>query len=125
MDEPAIDWRFWQWLFGALCSILGGAVVGGWAARGKVEALVRDVDAIKRDQARCQATLKDDIRLIVQQAVDQQAMRNGTHLEAIRTELAVLVALHAETQKDVQALFKRFDRRQDDIGIKGVERRKA
>lgn len=124
MDEPTTDWRFWQWILGGLCSILGGAVVGGWVARGKVDALVRDVDALKRDQARCQATLKDDIRAIVQTAVTDQAIRNSTHLEAIRTELAVLVALHAETQKDVQALFQRFDRRQNDLGIQGIDRRK-
>ena len=125
MNETTTDWRFWQWILGGLCSILGGAVVGGWYAGGKVEALVRDIDTIKRDQSRCQATLKDDIRMIVQQAVTDQAMRNSAHLEAIRTELAVLVALHAETQKDVQALFTRFDRRQDDIGMEGIERRKA
>ena len=116
MSEPGADWRLWQWLLGLLGSVLGGAVFGGWAARGMMENLKHRVATIERDQAKCQATLKEDIRTIVQQAVDQHTMRSAAHLEAIRTELAVLVALHSETQRDVQALFDRLDRRRQDHG---------
>lgn len=109
--DPTNDWNLWKWVVGLLGSMLSGAAVGGWIARGMMESIQQRVSTLERDQSRCQATLKEDIRSIVQQAVDQQAMRNADHLQAIRTELAVLVALHGETQKDVQSIFERMDRR--------------
>lgn len=112
MSATGEDWGLWRWAVGLAGSMLSGAAVGGWIARGMIESLVQRVTTLERDQSRCQATLKEDIRAIVQQAIDHQSMRNADHLQAIRTELAVLVALHGETQKDVQALFDRLDRRQ-------------
>lgn len=109
---------------GGVGSMLSGAAFGGWVSRGMLEGIKQqlatvkaDVSTLQRDQSRCQATLKDDIRQIVQQAIDHQAMRNADHLQAIRTDLAVLVALHGETQKDVQALSDRLDRRQHETPL--------
>ena len=115
MSDPANDWGVWKWIVGLIGSMLSGAAVGGWIARGMLESIVQRVAVLERDQSRCQATLKGDIKHIVQQAVDQHAMRSADHLQAIRTELAVLVALHGETQKDVQALFERMDRRRQEF----------
>ena len=102
---------FWAVLTGAV-SVVVGMVGGAWAARGTLDAIQQRVATLERDRDRCQSTLKEDIMGIVQQAIDRQSIHNGEHLQAIRTELAVLVALHGETQKDVQALFDRLDRRQ-------------
>jgi hypothetical protein len=113
--DPANDWNLWKWVVGLIGSMLSGAAVGGWIARGMMESIQQRVATLERDQSRCQATLKEGIRSIVQQAVDQQDMRNANHLQAIRTELAVLVALHGETQKDVQSIFERMDSRRQDF----------
>lgn len=113
--DQASDWNLWKLAVGLICSMLSGAAVGGWIARGMMESIQQRVSILERDQTRCQATLKEDIRSIVQSAIDQQAMRNADHLQAIRTELAVLVALHGETQKDVQSIFERMDRRRVEV----------
>lgn len=65
---------------------------------------MRENKLIKQQQERCQGTIKDDIRAIVQQAVDAQSMRYAEQLSAIRTELAVITALHGETQADVKSI---------------------
>lgn len=124
MSDPTNDWNVWRWVLGGVGSMLSGAAFGGWVSRGMLEGIKQqlttvkaDVATLQRDQSRCQATLKDDIRQIVQQAIDHQSMRNADHLQAIRTDLAVLVALHGETQKDVQALFDRLDRRQHETAL--------
>lgn len=109
------DWNLWKWAIGLLGSMLSGAAVGGWVARGLLEELKHRVELLERDQKRCQATLKEDFRAIVQSAVDHQSICYTEHLQAIRTELAVMTALHGETQKDVQALFERLDRRRQEF----------
>lgn len=114
MSDPTNDWNLWKWVLGLLGSMLSGAAVGGWIARGMLESIQQRVTTLERDQTKCQATLKDDIRSIVSAAISQQAICNSEHLQAIRTELAVLVALHGETQKDVQSIFERLDRRRAD-----------
>lgn len=113
--DPANDWNLWKWVVGLIGSMLSGAAVGGWIARGMMEAIQQRVSVLERDQARCQATLKEDIGAIVKNAIDQHALHSSDHLQAIRTELAVLVALHGETQKDVQSIFERMDRRRLDF----------
>ena len=66
---------------------------------------------LEHKQAQCQATLKEDIASIVKSAIDQHALSSSIHLQDIHTKLMVLVALHGETQKDVQSIFERLDRR--------------
>lgn len=111
MPDANNDWELWRWGLGILGSIVGGTALAGWIARGKIEEIVRENELIKQQQARCQGTIKDDIRAIVQQAVDAQSMRYAEQLSAIRTELAVITALHGETQADVKSIFDRLDRR--------------
>lgn len=111
MPDANNDWELWRWGLGILGSIVGGTALAGWIARGKIEEIVRENELIKQQQARCQVTIKDDIRAIVQQAVDAQSMRYAEQLSAIRTELAVITALHGETQADVKSIFDRLDRR--------------
>ena len=112
--DPAGDWNLWKWVVGLAGSMLSGAAVGGWIARGMMESIQQRVTLLEHKQAQCQATLKEDIAAIVKGAIDQHALNSSTHLQAIRTELAVLVALHGETQKDVEAIFERMDRRRQD-----------
>ena len=126
MSDPTNDFGWWRWGLSIIGSMLGGAAVGGWVSRGMLESvkqqiatLKSDVSTLERDQSKCQATLKSDIKEIVQHAVkhaiDEHALRSAGHLESIRTELAVIVALHGETQKDVQAMFERLDRRRHEF----------
>lgn len=113
--DPANDWNLWKWVLGLIGSMLSGAAVGGWIARGMMESIQQRVTLLEHKQAQCQATLKEDIATIVKGAIDQHALRSSDHLQAIRTDLAVLVALHGETQKDVEAIFERMDRRRQDF----------
>lgn len=118
MSDTGSDWDLWRWGLGVLGSIIGGTALAGWIARGKIEELVREHELLKQQQLRCQASLKDDIRSIVQQAMDAQSIRYGDQLSAIRTELAVIAALHGETQADVKSIFERMDRRKTDSGTR-------
>ncbi len=113
--DPTSDWNLWKWVVGLAGSMLSGAAVGGWIARGMMESIQQRVTLLEHKQSQCQATLKEDIAAIVKGAIDQHALRSSDHLQAIRTDLAVLVALHGETQKDVQAIFERMDRRRQDF----------
>lgn len=125
MDQPPNDWRVWQWALTVASSVLSGAVVGGWVARGVLESLRQRVSTLERDQTKCQATLKIDIQAIVQGEINKRAVIDQTHFESIRTDLAVLVALHSETQKDVQSIFWRMNQRSTDTNDHHEERRKA
>lgn len=111
MPNANNDWELWRWGLGILGSIVGGTALARMDRQGKIEEIVRENELIKQQQARCQGTGKDDIRAIVQQAVDAQSMRYAEQLSAIRTELAVITALHGETQADVKSIFERLDRR--------------
>ena len=115
MAEAESDWELWRWWLGVLGSIVGVTSLAGWIARGKIEEIVREHELIKYQQKQCQASIKDDISAIVQKAVDAQSMRYAEQLSAIRTELAVITALHGETQADVKSIFERLDRRKQEI----------
>ncbi len=102
--------------------MLGGAAVGGWVGRGMVEEIKQQVisqngriETLETDQRKCQSSIKDEIRAIVQQALDRQSLANADLLGTIRTELAVISALHGETQQDVKELFRRLERRKADV----------
>ena len=116
MADASNDWDVWRWGLGVIGSIIGGSALAGWIARGKIEEIVREHELLKQQQVRCQGTLKSDIEAIVQRAIDAQAIRHGDQLSAIRTELAVITALHGETQADVKSIFERLDRRKTDTG---------
>lgn len=116
MAETGSDWDLWRWGLGILGSIIGGTALAGWIARGKIDEIVREHELLKQQHLRCQGTLKSDIEAIVQRAIDAQAIRHGDQLSAIRTELAVITALHGETQADVKSIFERLDRRKTDTG---------
>jgi hypothetical protein len=116
------DWQLWKWLIGIVGSMLGGAAVGGWVGRGMVEEIKQQVisqngriETLETDQRKCQSSIKDEIRAIVQQALDRQSLANADLLGTIRTELAVISALHGETQQDVKELFRRLERRKADV----------
>jgi hypothetical protein len=116
------EWQQWKWILGLFGSMMSGAAVGGWVGRGMVESVKQQVAALRQkvlvieaEQHKCQSVLKDDIKEIVQQAIDRQAIARAEQMGEIRTELAVITALHAETQKDVKALFCRLDRRKHEI----------
>lgn len=109
--DPASDLNLWKWILGLAGSMLSGAAVGGWIARGMMESISSRVSLLEHKQAQCQATLKEDIASIVKSAIDQHALSSSIHLQDIHTKLMVLVALHGETQKDVQSIFERLDRR--------------
>lgn len=116
------EWQLWKWVLGLVGSMLSGAAVGGWVGRGLVEAVKQRVSTLEQkvsfieiEQNKCQSTLKNDIKDIVQQAIDRQAIARAEQMGEIRTELAVITALHAETQKDVKALFSRLDRRKHEV----------
>ena len=111
MDDAGNDWGLWRWGLGVVGSIIGGTAMAGWIARGKIDDIVREQELIKQQQARCQGSIKDEIKSIVQQAVDQHSLLYADHLSAIRTDLAVIAALHGETQQDVKSIFARLDRR--------------
>lgn len=119
--QSSEDWQAWKWVVGAIGSMLGGAAVGGWVGRGLVEEIKQNVtaqglrlDTVEAEQRKCQAYLKKEIKEIVQQALAQQSLAHVEQMGAIRTELAVITALHGETQFDVKAIFDRLDRRQTD-----------
>lgn len=116
MAETGGDWDLWRWGLGVIGSIIGGTALAGWIARGKIEEIVREHELLKQQQLRCQGTLKSDIEAIVQRATDAQSLRYAEQLSAIRTELAVITALHGETQADVKSIFDRLDRRKTDTG---------
>lgn len=120
--QSSEDWKVWQGALGTIGSILGGAAVGGWVGRGMVEDLKRQVfeqkqriSTVEAEQAKCQSSIKDEIKAIVQQALDRQSLTHAEQLGAIRTELAVISALHGETQADVKALFDRLERRKAEV----------
>jgi hypothetical protein len=115
MAETGGDWDVWRWGLGVLGSILGGTALAGWIARGKIDEIVREHELLKQQQVRCQATLKADIESIVQRATDAQSLRYAEQLAAIRTELAVITALHGETQADVKSIFDRLERRKTEV----------
>ena len=116
MADASNDWDVWRWGLGVIGSIIGGSALAGWIARGKIEEIVREHELLKQQQVRCQGTLKSDIEAIVQRATDAQSLRYAEQLSAIRTELAVITALHGETQADVKSIFERLDRRKTDTG---------
>jgi type II secretory pathway component GspD/PulD (secretin) len=95
--------------------MLGGSMLGGWVGRGMVEEVKQRLVVVETDQRKCQESIKEDIKSIVQQAIDRQSLTHVEQLGAIRTELAVISALHGETQADVKALFERFERRKNEV----------
>lgn len=118
------DWKAWQWVVGVLGSMLGGAAVGGWVGRGLLESLrnrqeqtEQRMAALEHQQNVCRATIKDEITAIVRQAVADHAIGQTKQLGSIETQVAVLVALHGETQQDIKAIFERMDRRAMEIPL--------
>lgn len=98
-------------------------MVVGWVSRGVIDSLKADavaqklrLDKIEAEQSKCQSSLKTEIKDLVQQALDRQSIVHQEQLGAIRTELAVITALHGETQADVKSIFDRLDRRKQDVG---------
>ena len=122
--QASEDWQLWKLIIGAIWSALSGAAVGGWVGRGMVEDVrqkvalsAQRIDALEAEQSKCQSMLKEEIREIVQQVVDRQALARAEQMGEIRTELAVITALHGETQQDVKAIFARLDRRKSEMVI--------
>lgn len=122
MADTGGNWSLWQWGLSVIGSILGGAVVVGWVGRGVIDGVKSEaatqklrLDKIETEQGRCQSSLKTEIKDLVQQALDRQSLVHYEQLGAIRTELAVITALHGETQADVKSIFERMDRRKTDV----------
>lgn len=123
MAETGGNWSLWQWALGVIGSALGGSMVVGWVGRGVIDSIKAEaaaqklrLDKIETEQGKCQSGLKIEIKNLVQQALDRQALAHYEQLGAIRTELAVITALHGETQADVKSIFERLDRRKTDTG---------
>ena len=91
MNDPTTDVSFWKWAGGALLSMLSGAAVGGWVARGLVANLEQRLKLVETAQTQCKASLKDDIREIVNTAINEHALSSAATLESIRTQLAVIL----------------------------------
>lgn len=91
MSDPTSDASFWKWAGGALLSMLSGAAVGGWTARGLIANLEQRLKTVETAQNQCKATLKEDIRVIVNTAINEHALSSAATLENIRTQLAVIL----------------------------------
>ena len=91
MNDPATDVSFLKWAGGAVLSMLSGAAVGGWVARGLVAGLEQRLKLVETSQTQCKATLKEDIKEIVNTAINEHALNSAATLESIRTQLAVIL----------------------------------
>jgi len=130
--QPENDWRFWQWVGVGALSVLAWVSGRSWKARGLLEAL-RQADtailvrvaALETTQVQCRAGLRDEIRSAVQQAFDQQSLRHVEQMGEIKKDLAVLVALGAETKDDIKDIFDRLNRRGAETPYVGERRHKG
>lgn len=127
--QPEGDWRFWQWVGTGLVALLAWVVGRSWNARGVLEALrqadsaiILRVTSLETLQAQCRSGLRDEIKGAVQQAFDQQALRHAEQMGEIRTDLAVIVALGAETKDDLKEIFSRLNRRESEVPYVGERR---
>lgn len=89
--DPTGDVSLWKLLGGAFLSMLSGAAVGGWVARGLVANIEQRLKLVETAQSQCKASLKEDIREIVDTAINQHALSSAATLESIRTQLAVIL----------------------------------
>lgn len=124
MAETGGNWSLWQWALGVIGSALGGSMVIGWVGRGVIDSIKAEaaaqklrLDKIETEQGKCQSGLKIEIKDLVQQALDRQALAHYEQLGAIRTELAVITALYGETQADVKSIFDRLERRKSEVTL--------
>ena len=91
MSDPTTDVSFWKWAWGAVLSMLSGVAVGGWTARGLIANIDQRLKTVENAQTQCKATLKEDIKTIVNTAISEHALSSAATLESIRTQLAVIL----------------------------------
>ena len=118
------DFEFWKWVSGAALTVAGGLIGGGWAGRGFLESMRREVIVT---QSKVEANILRIDALEARHDAQSAEIRQGVAeiregVAEIRQGVAVVSALHAETQADVQAIFARLNRRHDDLPH-GEERR--
>lgn len=70
--------------------MISGAAFGGWAARGLLASINQRLVVVELKQSQCQATLKEDIRQIVNTAITEHALSSSATLEDIRTKIALV-----------------------------------
>jgi hypothetical protein len=92
------------------------------ALRQADSAIILRVTSLETLQAQCRSGLRDEIKGAVQQAFDQQALRHAEQMGEIRTDLAVIVALGAETKDDLKEIFSRLNRRESEVPYVGERR---
>ena len=90
MSDPSGDWNMWKWVLGLFGSMLSGAAVGGWVARGVFASLQERLVKVELKQEACQSALQDTISKAVKSAITEHALQSASALEEIRTSLAVI-----------------------------------
>lgn len=101
MNDPAADWTFWKWVGGGIVSMLSGAAVGGWVARGVFASLQERLVKVELKQDACQAALQETISSAVKSAITDHALQSAAALEEIRTSLAVIIDRTERRKEDV------------------------
>jgi len=128
----------------AVCSsvltAIGSGLISGVYYRGKLDVIQKTmgdrIDTLEKDRdnfaSTCEqqrdkmlADLRSEVCSIVKQAVSDAGFKHAEQLGCIRTDLAVLVALHGETQKDIGEIFQRLNVREVDLGHDPERRRHA
>ena len=101
MSDPSGDWNMWKWVLGLFGSMLSGAAVGGWVARGVFSALQERLVKVELKQDACQAGLQDVISKAVKSAITEHALQSASALEEIRTSLAIIIDRTERRKEDV------------------------
>lgn len=135
------DFSFWKWVGSALVGLISGSALTGWVGRGvladnsqahanlaseiasvKTE-LTGKINAVEAAQRDCPVKMRIEFDGLVERVVNRVTMQQAQQMQEIKTDLAVLVALHGEMKQDVEAIFSRLNRREQDLGRPAGDRR--